>query len=273
MTQMIRRLSLCLILAVLLCAGGLQSNSAQNNTKPADAPQRLLGLVNEFTIKQGMMTAYLEWAAKEARPLYVKAGIQKGYFFTNLYDSASRNVVTLIEVHDSFAAIRARNEAFNKNNSKEALDAWNARAREFIADTRTYLIEMLPELSWTNPKLKTPPLYYFVTERFVAAQRGRDYEAYLKNDYIPLVKKSDSNGIMTSRIRYGGETGHYFVFLPVIDLTELDQPGKVTQAAGGADAIAKMQQKLIGIVQRSETRILRLRPEISIIPAPSAAAK
>lgn len=244
------------------------------NTKPAEAaPKRLLGVVNEFTIKQGMMTAYLEWAAKEARLLYINAGIKEGYFFTNLYDSASRNVVTLIEVHDNFAAIRARNEAFTKNNSQEARDAWNAKAREFIADTHTYMVEMLPELSWTNPKLKSPPLYYTVTERHIAPFRGRDYEAYLKNDWLPLVKKADSNGTMVSRIRHGGETGHYFVFGSVNDLTELDQPSKVTQAAGGADAIAKMQQKLVGIVQRSETRILRLRVELSVLPAPTTAAK
>lgn len=265
-----RLLIVTMTLSLLAATAFAQSNDA----KPAEAaPKRSLGVVNEFTIRPGMMTAYLQWAEKEAKPLYVKAGIQKGYFFTNLYDTASRNVVTLIEVHDSFAAIRARNEAFTKNNSQEARDAWNAKAREFIEDTHTYMVEMLPELSWTNPKLKSLPLYYMVTERHIAPFRGRDYEAYLKNDWLPLVKKADSNGTMVSRIRPGGETGHYFVFGSVKDLTELDQPSKITQAAGGADAVAKMQQKLVGIVQRSETRILRLRPEISILPAPITAAK
>jgi hypothetical protein len=37
--------------------------------------------------------------------------------------------------------------------------------------------------------------------------------------------------------------------------------------------VAKIQQKLSGIVQRSETRILRLRPECSILPASMTAAK
>ncbi len=250
---------------------GLAQN---NNPKPADtAPNRQLGLVNEYTIKPGLMTAYLQWAEKEARPLYVKAGIQRAYFFTNLFDTADRNVVTLIELHDSFAAIRARNEAFTKNNSQEARDAWSARAREFIVGTRTYIVVTLPELSWMNPKLKSPPLYYTVTERFIAPFRGPDYEAYLKNDWLPLLKKADANGILTSRLMYGGESGHYYVFSARNDLMELDQPSRLTQAAGGPDAAAKMQQKLVGVVQRTETRILRLRPEISILPAPNTAAK
>jgi hypothetical protein len=271
MTHILPRLALGLACAALLCTGGLQKNLAQNNQ--ANAAPRRLGLVNEYTIKQGMMGAYLQLAEKEGRPLYLKAGIKEAYFFTNLYDTASRNVVTLVEMHDSFAAIRARNEAFTKNNSQEARDAWGTKVREFITDTRTSMVEGLPDLTWVNPKLKSPALYYNVVERFVALGRARDYEAYLKNDYLPLVKKADANGIVVSRLRYGGEFEHYFVFSPVVDLTELDQPSKITQAAGGADAMAKMQQKLVGVVQRSENRILRLQPQLSIIPAASTAAK
>lgn len=246
---------------------------AQNNAKPADnAPKRpRIGVVGEYTIRPGMMTAYLESAKNVGRPLYLNAGIKEAYFFTNLY-GPDRNIVTLIEVHDGFAALQARNEAFTKNNSQEARDAWSAKVREFITDQRVYIVDELAELSWMNPKLKTPPLYYNVVERFIAPMRGRDYEAYLKNDYLPMVRKSDSNGIMVSRIRYGGETGHYFVYIPVNDLADLDSPGKITQTMG-ADAVAKMQQKLVGIVQRSETRMLRLRPELSIFPASTTATK
>ncbi|MBS1810133.1 MAG: hypothetical protein JST84_18375 [Acidobacteria bacterium] len=242
-----------------------------NNAKPAEStPKRPLGIVNEFTIKPGMMPAFMEWAEKEAKPLYVKAGVKTAYFFTNIYD-VDRSVVTFIEVHENFAAIKARNEAFTKNNSQEVREAWSTKAREFIAGTRTYMIEGLSELGWMNPKLKSPPLYYIVTERFVAPMRGADYEAFLKNDWLPLVKKADANGMLVSRLRFGGELGHYFVYTPVTDLTELDQPGKVAQTVG-AEALAKTQQKLVGIIQRSENRILRLRPELCILPPPPTTA-
>lgn len=267
---MLKKLSLVVTILFLGVTGLAQSNDA----KPAEVPpQRLLGLVNEYTIKPGMMTAYLQWAEKEAIPLYHKAGIKEAYFFTNIYDSAERNIVTFIEVHPSFAAIKARNEAFTRNNSEATRAAWSAKAREFIESTRAYIVEGLPEVSWRNPNLKKPLLYYLVTDRFIAPFRGRDYEAYLKNEYLPLVKKANANGITVTRLRYGGELGHYSVFSGVDDLTELDQPSKITQAAGGQDAIFKMQQKLAGIVQRSESRILRLRLELSIIPEPVMAAK
>ena len=267
---MLKKLSLVLTMLFLSVTGLAQSSDA----KPAEAaPQRLLGLVNEYTIKPGMMTAYLQWAEKEAIPLYHKAGIKEAYFFTNIYDSAERSIVTFIEVHPSFAAIKARNEAFTRNNSQEARAAWSAKAPEFIESTRAYIVEGLPEISWRNPNLKKASLYYVVTERYIAPFRGRDYEAYLKNDYLPLVKKANGNGITVTRLRYGGEMGHYYVFSGVDDLTELDQPSKITAAAGGQDAVQKMMQKLIGVVQRSESRILRLRTELSIIPEPARAAK
>mgnify|MGYP002789536042 FL=1 len=217
------RKSLLFVFSLLLLTA---TSFAQNNAKPdSAAPKRpRIGLVGEYTVRPGMMTAYLEAAKNVGRPLYLKAGIKEAYFFTNLY-GPDRNIVTLIEVHDGFAALQARNEAFTKNNSQEARDAWSAKVREFITDQRVYIVDELDELSWMNPKLKTPPLYYNVVERFIAPMRGRDYEAYLKNDYLPLVKKSDSNGIMVSRLRYGGEAGHYFVFIPVQELTDLDSPG------------------------------------------------
>jgi hypothetical protein len=268
MTFTLVRKSLFLVVAFAF----LSVNAFAQTTKPA-VPQRKLGVVNEYTVKPGMMTPYLQWVEKDVYPMFVKAGIKESYLLTNVYAAASRNIVTHLEVHDSFAAIRARNDAFTKNNSKEALDAYQAKAREFVQETHSYVIEFLPDASWMNPKLKTLPLYWMVTERFIHYGRARDYEAYVKNDWLPLEKKADSHGRQLARLRYGGDASHYFSFGFVNDLTDLDQPGKTTQAAGGPDAMTKIQQKLEGIVRHSETRILRLRPECSILPASMTAAK
>ncbi len=242
-------------------------------TKPATepaAPKHRIGLVNEHTIKPGMMTEFLAWAKNEALPLYVKAGIKEAYFFTRLY--GDRDLVSFTEVHDSFAALKARNEAFGKNNSHEALAALTAGANRYIEHTLTFIVEMLPELSWRNPNLKGIPSYLSMTIRHIAPMRGRDYEAFLKNDWLPLVKKAETNGLVVSRTRYGGDPNQYTHFMPVNDLADLDQPGKLAQVVG-AETVAKVQQKLIGIVERTETRILRLRADISILPTPILAEK
>jgi hypothetical protein len=65
----------------------------------------------------------------------------------------------------------------------------------------------------------------------------------------------------------------YHVFAPIYDLADFDGPNPA-QKSIGQEAYRKLQQKaLTGIVVRSETRVLQLRPELSILPAPNSAAK
>ena len=246
---------------------------AQSQGKPATettAPKQRLIFVSEYTIKPGMMGEFLAWAKNEARPLFVKAGIREGYFFTNVYGDTS--IATFAEVHDDFAALKERNAAFGKNNSPEALAALTAGTNRFIVHTHTYIGQSLPELSWRNPKLSGPPPYVVLTHRWITPFRTREYEDFIKNDSLPLLKKAEANGQTVSRTRFGGGPSEYFIFTPLYDLAELDQPGKVVQMAG-ADNMTKLYQKLVGVVQRTETTILRLRPELSILPQPTTAEK
>ena len=180
---------------------------AQSQNKPAadsTASKHRIGLVNEYKIKPGMMTEFLAWAKSEALPLFVKAGIKESYFFTNVY--GDRDIAMVTEVHDSFAALKARNEAFAKNNTPEALAALTAGGNRYIEHTRTFIVETMPELSWLNPNLKSLPPYFVVQVQHIAPLRGRDYEAYIKNDWLPLVKKAETNGRVVSRMRSGGES-------------------------------------------------------------------
>ena len=245
---------------------------AQSQDKPAatTAPKNRIGLVNEYTVKPGMMTEYLAWAKKEALPLFIKGGVKEAYFFTSVF--GDRAVTTFTEVHDNFAAIKARNEAFAKNNTPEALAALTAGANRYIEHTRTFIVEMMPELSWRNPNLKSLPPYFSVQVQHIAPLRGRDYEAYIKNDWLPLVKKAETNGRVVSRMRFGGTPNQYTTFVPLNDLTDLDQPNKIAQMIG-AENVAKLQQKLVGIVLSTESHIVRLRADISILPAQNLAEK
>jgi hypothetical protein len=63
------------------------------------------------------------------------------------------------------------------------------------------------------------------------------------------------------------------VAAPIYDLADFDSPPPAVKSIG-QEAYRKLQQKgLAGVVVRSETRVLQLRSELSIIPGQSAAAK
>ena len=269
MTHAFRRLSIgfiCAALLALICVAGLDRGSAQTaNTKPR------IFLITEYTIKAGMMPEYLEWSQKEARPLYLKAGVKEAYVYTTFYGEAGQ--VARVEVHDSFAALKERDAAFNKNNSQEALSAWRRGVGRYIEPGRAFIAETRPELSWLNPKQKGPSPYVALFRRWIAPFRDSDYENYLKNDYLPLLKKADGAGIIVSRARFGDEVDVYNVAAPIYDLAEFDSPPPAVKSIG-QEAYRKLQQKgLTGVVVRGETRVLQLRPELSIIPGQSAAGK
>ncbi|MGH9846534.1 MAG: hypothetical protein ACREEM_48165 [Blastocatellia bacterium] len=70
--------------------------------------------------------------------------------------------------------------------------------------------------------------------------------------------------------------------LAMLAMLAMLEDGKAARGAGpnpvpksiGQEAYRKLQQKaLTGVVVRSENRVLQLRPELSIIPGQSAAAK
>jgi hypothetical protein len=254
------------VLLALLCVAGLDRSSAQNaNTKP-----RIL-VINEYTVKSGMMLEYLEWSQKEARPLYLKAGVKEAYVFTTLY--GERGQVSRIEIHDSFAALKERDTAFTKNNSPEALAAWRRGVSRYLEPGRTIIAETRPELSWRNPKRQDMAPYFVLVRRRIASFRDSDYENYLKNEYLPLFKKADGAGIVVSRVRFGGESGIYNVAIPIYDLAEFDGLLPVPKSIG-QEAFRKLQQKgLAGVVVSTDMRVLQLRPELSIIPGQSTEAR
>ena len=256
------------LLTVMAC---VQISWSQNSSQPtSEAPKHRLIFVSEYTIKPGMMGEFLAWAKNEARPLFVKAGIKEAYAFTSVYGDLS--IATLAEVHDDFAALKARNEAFVKNNSPEALAALTAGGNRFIEHTHTYIAQSLPELSWRNPKLNGLPPYLVLTHRWITPGHAREYEDFVKNESLPLIKKAEGNGQTVSRLRFGSSPLEYFIFTPLYDLVELDQPSKLEKMMG-ADNLAKLYQKLAAVTQRTEVTILRLRPENSILPQPMTAEK
>ena len=92
---------------------------------------------------------------------------------------------------------------FNKNNNPEALAAWRRGVSRYIEPGRTIIAETRPELSWRNPKRQDLAPYVVLLRRWIAPFRDSDYENYLKNDYLPLLKKADGAGISSRLWRSG----------------------------------------------------------------------
>lgn len=77
------------------------------------------------------------------------------------------------------------------------------------------------------------------------------------------MQKSELTAQIASAISYGDEA-QTFVATPIADLSELAKPNPVTKVMN-ADELAKLQQqKLTGVVTRTESFILRFWEDLSI---------
>lgn len=256
--------SLFLFLVVTTCI------SAQD-TKPVPASQRKVIVTTEYFIKPNMLGEYLNFIRTEARPLYLKAGAKRTEVFTRVFGQTGSMIV--MEYFDSYTDMTTSRAEFAKNGG-EALQLFNLRSQRFIeANAKTLILRSLPEGTWINPK-KTyqPTRYYAVTHRWIAPFRMNDYINYLQNDYLPLLSKSDEMGMIGSYCNWGDEM-QVFISTPLASLADLDTPSTMSKVISNADLSKLQQQKLTGVVTRTEQFILRFWEDLSISTKQSQEAK
>lgn len=147
-----------------------------------------------------------------------------------------------------------------------------------LADAETYVLEHLPELSWTSPSYKAE-LQKAAVLRFikVAPGREREYENYLRNVELParlkLLAQTNLLAQWRYRVRFGGDAYAYVMIRPMTKFAELDDSKGLTQLLG-ADAAQKLFSQLPqGAVVAEEAWLLRYRPELSFAEGRLAAAK
>jgi hypothetical protein len=134
---------------------------------------------------------------------------------------------------------------------------------------RSFVMAFDPELSHQT-KMAGPPKMAVVTFVNVAPGRGAEYESYIKNELLPVVKRSDAPGFWVQRVGLGGDANQYITLVLHNNFAELEK-GPPTVRVLGQDGAAKLAQKLpAGVVTRVERRVMRLVPELTYRPAQTA---
>jgi hypothetical protein len=249
------------LISLMIFSSMLIGINAQT-AKPADPPKRKVIVTSEYFIKPGMMAEYLNLIRNEGRAIYLKAGEKRSEVYTRVYGESASAIV--MEYYDSFEDMVKSRAEFSKNGG-EALQLFTMKAQQFLErSAKVVIMRNLPEGTWVNPQMTYKPTkYYVITHRWIAPFRMRDYLNYLQNDYMPLVQKSELTAQIASAISYNDEP-QTFVATPIPDLAELDKPNPVTKVISSDDLFKLQQQKLTGVVTRTESFILRFWEDLSI---------
>jgi hypothetical protein len=266
-TLIIASLTLASLLLANCASSANMQASGDNKAASADqasAPRQRYSLI-ETQAKPGMASAFIEFAKKETIPALQKAGIkQLGYYTTAVFGEGGgfvsvRPIENLAEFDEPNLIVKALGEAGAK--------AWEAKRAQLIAGTHTYLIESRPELGIQMKENEAQKLA-FVLRSSVAPGRTADYENFIKNDGLPIIKKANPKGNSVFRVVLGGDTNEYHSVLFADSFADYEK-FRTALRKEGYDNVAP---KIAGIVMHRLSGVYRFLPELSL-PQPAMAMK
>ncbi len=255
-----------LSLSLLLCAAALAPHEAFAQTpSPSPAPparQRLA--VTVVQVKPEMVADFEGLIKNEYNPALAKAGAK----WSDVWRTAQFGDVfefTFVSPIDNFAQFDGPGP-LEKALGKEGAGAWYAKASRMVNGVRGFVMAHDPELSHEG-KMEGPPKMAVVNFVSVAPGRSSEYEGFIKNELLPVIKKSDVPGYWFQRVGLGGDANQYITLTLHNNFAELEK-GPPARRVLGPDGALKLAQKLPpGVVTHTENRVMRLVPELTYRPA------
>ena len=156
--------------------------------------------------------------------------------------------------------------ALEKGLGAEGISAWQAKAGTLVTSVRRFIIRTRPDLS-NSLMPNTPPKLAVVASVQVAPGRNADYENYLKNHLVPVMKQAKVPYLVNQTL-FGGNANAYVTLTLRDSFADLDKGPVVTQALGQEGAEKLYKNLPPGTVVHLERSLSRFVPELSIMPSP-----
>jgi antibiotic biosynthesis monooxygenase (ABM) superfamily enzyme len=263
-----RRLTKSLILtisAVLLaaffnaCTTPASPAASSSATTEQASTQLQRFWVTETHVKPEMMTQFREFVEKESLPAYQKAGYKQQSVYTTASLGESFEFITIrpIESLQQFDEPSFITKALGEEGARK----WAAKRATMIVSAHSYVMQARPEMSIAPNPNETPKLV-FVVRQSIAPGRSTDYENYIKNDVLPIIKKVSPKGFMFSKILNGGDTEMYISATFQDSFSDQEKWSAALLKEGYGNVVAKRA----GIVMHRESAVYRYVPELSLRP-------
>ena len=229
------------------------------------APESQWLLIRIEKVKAGMNADY-EGFQKEISAAYKKAGVP-WRVVNQIRFGELRTYMSVVPL-EKMADLDGPGPV-EKALGKDAMPRIMATAAKLIDSTQNMAVRTEPTLG-LNKDMAAPPAYVLVSHYDVAPGRGTDFEAWLKNDYSPGMKKGGIETLLVYRDIFGGHSYRYSTVRFLSKMGELDA-GPVLVKALGTEGAAKVMAKTSGIVMHSQMEMWQARADLGYQPAPAAA--
>jgi hypothetical protein len=247
---------------ILLAAHSEALAQTPTPTPQAGPPAEFLS-VTVVSVKPEMMIEFQNFMKNTTNPALKKGGLKSREVWQNTGAAGDAFEYVLVTPMAKFADFDAPS-ALEKGLGPQGMSAWQTKAGSLVTSVRRFIIRTRPDLSFAAQPMGVPKLavIHFV---HVAPNRTNDYESFLKNDFVPVMKQAGVTYLVSQTI-FGGNGNEYITLTMRDSFADLDK-GPVHIQALGQEAGNKLMQKMpAGAVVHLERSIARFVPELSIIP-------
>jgi hypothetical protein len=226
----------------------------------AAAPQRNWFMVTIVTVKPDHVRDFVELTKSQTIPMQQKGGVasretwQSGAPFG---DGFTYGTVTPVAKFAEFDLPPLATRVLGADAARAYGDKLNA----IVVSRRTFAVQDRAELS-IAPAANAKIVGAILQDVTVINGHGEQYEAYIKNDVLPVVKKANVPGYAVSRTVFGGNGNEYHVVTYLDSFAEIDKGPAQVRVLGQAAAAALTAKGAMHIANVERT-ILRFVPDLS----------
>ena len=257
------RLLHALCALVFVAALSPQSVAQTPTPSPQTAPTPEFLSLTVVSVKPEMITEFQNFMKNTTNPALKKGGLKWREVWQSTGAAGDAFEYVLVAPVSKLAEFDGPS-ALEKGLGAQAVPAWQAKAGSLVNSVRRFIIRTRPDLSFAGQRSGGPKLavVHFV---HIAPNRNDDYENYLKNDFVPVMKQAGVTYLVSQTI-FGGNANEYITLTMRDNFADLDK-GPVLIQALGPEGAQKLTQKLpAGAVVNLERSLTRLVPELSILP-------
>lgn len=253
----------CSATLVLMAAHSPAFAQTQSPT-PQVAPTPEFLSITMVSVKPEMMAEFQNFMKNTTNPALKKGGIKGREVWQNTGAAGDAFEYVLVTPLAKFADLDGPS-ALERGLGAQGLPAWQAKANSLVTSVRRFIIRTRPDLSFAAQRTGAPKLAVIHFVR-IAPNRNDDYENFLKNDFVPVMKQAGVTYLVSQTI-FGGNANEYITLTMRDNFADLDK-GPVHIQVLGQEAGQKLVQKMpAGAVVNVERSITRFVPELSIGPS------
>jgi hypothetical protein len=251
-----------LIVMATLSQALAQTPTPTPTPQAATTPEFLA--VTVVSVKPEMMVEFQNFMKNTTNPALKKGGLKSREVWQNTGAAGDAFEYVLVTPLAKFADFDGQS-ALEKGLGPQGMSAWQTKAASLVTSVRRFIIRTRPDLSFAAQRPGPPKLavIHFVQ---VAPNRNDDYEGYLKNDFVPVMKQAGITYVVSQTI-FGGNANEYITLTMRDSFADLDKGPVLIQALGQEGAQKLMQKLPAGAVVHVERSITRFVPDLSIMPA------